>query len=517
MWPTELSKLMTPHQFKTNHDTHINIPSSPMVGKAKHLFTALHTNNLRYCHWKSNIRLGASLTGDTDIDLLIDRKESTLYHTILDELSFKPVRIKDIAPFPGMEHHMGLDETSGRFLHLHTYFQVITGESLTKNYRFPVEEMLLQNTRQLSGVRVPQKSAELVLFTLRIMLKHTSLVELVMLSRYWDEVRPEIEWLCEDASLDRALKLVTCWLPAIDPNLFHACATALLNQEGWSRRLLLAHRLRSQLIPYRRSGPMRAWIEGNRKFLGMFWRRARGTKTKMTPISGGVLVAFVGSEATGKSTLLAETYSWLDTQFAVTQCHVGKPKPTLLSAVPNLLLPLMRSLLPGQRSTEIERQLVSDPENQEILPLLFMVRAVLLAYDRFRLLTRVSARAANGEIILCDRYPSVKNGAPDSPQLAHLATESSQKAVTRYLAGVESGFYQAMPLPRLIIYLSAPLEVTLSRNAQRGKTEPEAYVRWRHARSANLDFGTIPVFWIDTDQPFGQTVQAVKTAVWNTL
>ena len=43
---------------------------------------------------------------------------------------------------------------------------------------------------------------------------------------------------------------------------------------------------------------------------------------------GGVVVAFVGSEACGKSTLLAATEHWLRPQFAVRRVHAGKPPST---------------------------------------------------------------------------------------------------------------------------------------------------------------------------------------------
>jgi ribose 1,5-bisphosphokinase PhnN len=61
------------------------------------------------------------------------------------------------------------------------------------------------------------------------------------------------------------------------------------------------------------------------------------------------------------------------------------------------------------------------------------------------------------------------------------------------------------------------LGVALSRNATRGKKEPEDYVRRRHARSSNLEFEKTPVHKINTNQPFDKTALEVKKAVWNTL
>src|SRR5687767_14925306 len=191
--------------------------------KIQKLIEELNINNLRYCHWKSNLSLSKSLSGQSDVDLLVHREDVGRFRTILSELDFRPAANKDGKSFPSIEHHFALDEESGVLVHVHAYFRVITGDSLSKNYRFPIEEMLLQNTRMEDSIPVLAKNAELVVFTLRIMLKHTSLVELVLLARYWKDVRQEIKWLLETESIDKTLNLVDCWLPAVDTDLFSEC------------------------------------------------------------------------------------------------------------------------------------------------------------------------------------------------------------------------------------------------------------------------------------------------------
>ena len=142
---------------------------------------------------------------------------------------------------------------------------------------------------------------------------------------------------------------------------------------------------------------------------------------------------------------------------------------------------------------------------------------MFLAYDRRLLLRQAFRQATNGTIILCDRYPSLGNGAPDSPQLANMLSSSNRISIRHLMAQFEARLYQEMPTPDLVIYLNAPLEVTVLRNATRGKRESENYVRRRHARSANLEFGNIPVCKINTDQPFDQTILEVKKAIWSAL
>ncbi|MDX1520492.1 MAG: hypothetical protein R3264_02595, partial [Anaerolineae bacterium] len=292
-----------------------------MLTKIRMLIEALNNNGIRYCHWKSNLALAESLSGQTDVDLLIHRKDAQRFRAILSQLCFQPTTINGLEPFPSVEHHFALDEESGLLIHVHAYFRAITGESLTKNYRFPIEEMLLSNTRNVDSVPVPTKSAELVVFTLRMMLKHTAVTELILLARYWDEVQHEIKWLLESASIDETLRFVNCWLPSVDTNLFAECIEAIKSPAPLYRRVMLGRRLRAQLHLYTRHAALRARLGGIKKFTTMFVHRLTRSKKGMVHGGGGAVIAFVGSEATGKSTLLANMKSWLGEHFVVDQIH----------------------------------------------------------------------------------------------------------------------------------------------------------------------------------------------------
>ena len=53
--------------------------------------------------------------------------------------------------------------------------------------------------------------------------------------------------------------------------------------------------------------------------------------------------------------------------------------------------------------------------------------------------------------------------------------------------------YKAIPAPDLVVHLTAPLDLTIKRNAGRDKIEDEAFVRTRHALSERIEFTTAPV------------------------
>jgi thymidylate kinase len=491
-----------------------------MLGKTAQLFGALNAERLRYCHWKSNVALDHGLQGGTDIDLLIHREDASAFRAILARSEFKPAAGTDGTSFPSTEHYFALDPGSGLLVHVHVYFRVITGESLAKNLCLPLENMLLEHTRWEDAVRVPTRSAELVIFTLRMMLKHSTLVELILLARDWAGMQRELAWLLDGGSAHEAAQLLSEWLPVVDTALFLDCVDALRSTAPLMTRVRLGRRLRRNLRMYSRRSPTAAAVTGIRTFLVMAWRRLTRSNRGLVLRSGGAVVAFVGAEATGKSTLIDETRRWLGEHFVVDHIHAGKPPATVLSAVPSLAVPLLRAVLPNHRPTSVERARASDRAEAtrwRVYPLSFAVRSVLLAYDRQALLTRAFARAAGGAIVLCDRFPNWAKDAPDGPRLMHHPVPRGRYPVRHFLAALERRLYLRVPSPTLILALTVPLDVALARNRARGKHEPEDYVRWRHSRNVPIDAPRTRVHSLDTGRPLVDTVGELKRTIWTAL
>jgi len=224
-------------------------------------------------------------------------------------------------------------------------------------------------------------------------------------------------------------------------------------------------------------------------------------------------IAFVGSEASGKSTILNEVEAWLGRDHEVRRIHAGKPPSTWLTFIPHTLLPTFRALFPEQRLLRVEAKMEEEPSARGNYPLLFAFRSVMLAYERRALILGALRRSREGTIVLSDRYPSDTGGAPDGPQLGHPPLRSGRPSVRRILAVLEGRLYRDIPPPDMVFHLSAPLEVTLARNAVRQKKEPEGYVRLRHAMSAELRFECSVVYRVDTDKEFDSVVGEIKHAI----
>ena len=503
---------MSPHQPTPTTD------ESTVLPKFRDLVERMNDANIRYCHWKSNWNLSKSLEGETDLDLLVHRSDARRFRDLLRDLRFGPAVDAGAQALPAVEHHHALDEATGRIAHVHAYYRVISGESLTKNYRFPLEDMLLTNSRHEGIVAVPSAGAELIVFVLRMLVKHTTPIELGLFMREWDSFRREVRWLMTPAALDEAIELLPAWLPQIDQALFVAAYSALREPAPTPRRIILGYRVRSRLRRLARRHPTRARLAEVRKFTVRMRYRLSGSKKKLSPGSGGLVVAFVGPEASGKSTVIGEIHRWLGAYYTVTRIHAGKPPTTAATFIPHLLLPLLRRLIPEQRSTRVGARYQQDadkPRQRESYPLTFALRSVMLAYERRALLAHAFAQAANGTIVLSDRYPSSGTAAPDGIQLTR--AEAAADPLRRWLRAVEARIYSGIPSPDLVIHLTAPLDVTLARNAERHKTEPEHYVRLRHPRTERFEFGRVPVREVRTDRPLDDVIRAAKQAIWDAL
>lgn len=507
-----------PRQPETRHQASSNpVPTLPKVGR---LIEALNANGIRYCHWKSNIALGEGLAGLTDIDLLVHRHDADAFRLVLAQCRFRPAGGPDGGSFPSTEHYFGLDKKTARLVHVHAYFKVITGESLAKNFHLPIEEMLLENTRMEQSVRVPTKGAELVVFTIRMLLKHTTLVELALFCRDRKSFRKECASLIDADSIEEAVQLVEKWLPTLDRRLFEQCVLALRVPAPLLSRLRLARRVRSSLRLYIRKSQAQASWSGLTTFTRMLMRRLAGSPERLRLRSGGVLVAFIGPEATGKTTLINEIYGWLGEHFGVERVHAGKPPSTKMTFIPNMAVPLLRVMAPALRLSKVEsgRDRVKEETRVPwVYPMSFAIRSVLLAYDRRALLSRAFARASNGMIVLCDRYPYVAHGSPDGPKLMDYPLSRGRYPIRHMLAGLERKLYLQTPEPDLILCLTIPVKIAIARNRSRGKKEPEDYVRRRHAAGVSVPDSRTPVCLIDTNHPLEDTVRDIKRTIWEIL
>lgn len=481
----------------------------------RNLFGSLEQKGIRYCHWKSNIRLEETLAAADDIDLLVDQRDAGLFQAALLENGFKLAQSRSGIGHPGVFHALGLEEPSLELVHVHAYFQIVSGDSLVKNYRLPIERFLLEHTRYLHGVRVPAPEAELVLFALRVALKHIAPIEIWMANREYQSTSRELGWLRASADARSAEVLCSTWFPSIDPQLFQQLLDAIAADDAVIRRAVIGWRVARRLRGLRRLNPILAATSRLWRVVSLVANRVRRRKDLILQ-TGGLIVALAGPKAVGKSTISQELANRLGLQLDVMRIHAGKPPPTAVTLLPRLLVPVARLLFSNERAGEYEKP---ERRRSKQYSLLYILRMTLLAYDRRRLLGRALRASTAGSIVISDRYPSERLGAIDSGCFDEEALEKSRSPLSRWLMTLERSLSRDWPRPGLLLCLEAPIKTTIERDARRIKQDgPDAAAvvrRWELENRPECS-GT-PVIVIDTNRPLDETVRTAVGAVWSAL
>jgi thymidylate kinase len=490
-------------------------PSVPSKAAIRSLFNSLEQKGVRYCHWKSNIRLEETLAAAEDIDLLVNHRDAKLFHAALLDNGFKLAQSRSGIDHPGVFHALGLDEASAELVHVHAYFQIVSGDSLVKSYRLQVERSLLEQTRYLHGVRVPVPEAELVLFALRIALKHTDPVEILLANRGYRNVSHELGWLREAANAESAEALCSSWFPNIDPPLFRQLLEAIETERAFTRRIVLGWRIAWRLRGLRRLSPVVGALSRLWRVFSLLVKRLRHRRDLVLQ-TGGMIVALVGPKATGKSTISRELATRLGVHLDLIRIHAGKPPATALTVLPSLLTPVARLLFSEERAGEYEKP---ERRRQKRYSLLYVLRVTLLAHDRRKLLSRALRAATAGSIVLSDRYPSERAGAIDSCCFDEEALAKCTSPLKRWLMKQERALYKGLPRPDTLLCLEAPIQTTIERDARRlkpGGPDAAALLRRWDMEGRPESSGTLTIR-IDTSRPLEETVRTVIRAVWSAL
>jgi hypothetical protein len=418
------------------------------------LFSTLDRLKVRYCHWKSNIRLDDTLAGDEDIDVLVHHDDAHLLLAAMAENRFKLQFSRGGTGHPAVFHALALDEPAAKLVDLHAYHQLVSGDSLVKLFRFPVEERLLETTIRQAGVKVPAPSAELVLYLLRIMLKHTRIAETVKLNGKYAPIRHELLWLLERSEVADAQAICRLWFPTVSVPLAEMVA-AVLDPKQVPRRSVLGLRIARDLRHLTRLGPVAAQLSHFRqvgrevgKRLGTLLRLPVRQGSARSLMAGGGWIALTGEGGVDTRVLAKLMMKRLGRYLDVELVHVGRPPRAITSF---LIAPMVTaaSLLsrPGRRRHFGDNRKIDDRS----CSLAQVLEKLVLAHDRRRMLTSMMRAVTSGSIVISQgSLAGIGDSAFDD-----LAVEQARSRLHRWLMRRERNLSRDLPAPRLELALTA--------------------------------------------------------------
>jgi thymidylate kinase len=490
----------------------INKESEP--GLIRKLCEELIQKRIKYCHWKSNAALARSVSGENDLDLLINRADGQRFTEILTQLGFKLAISQPIFQIPGVLDYYGYDLTLERLVHVHAHYQLILGHDATKNYRIPVEQPYLMSSYQNGMFMVPSPEFELIIFVIRMMLKHSTWDTLLLhQGSLSSSERNELDYLLQHSSEIGIYKVLNQHLSCIAPRLFSTCLQSLTSDRPILERAWIGQRLLNCIEPYaRRPQIVDCGLKIWRRVAWPLGKRIFRSDDRKKIKSGGKLVAIVGGDGAGKTTVVEEVYKWLSDDFQVRRFHMGKPKWSFLTVLVRGIIKIGRSFgfYPFMRS----KILYTNDSDLLIFPgYPWLIREICTARDR--LLTYIKARrlATDGTIVILDRFPLPQIRFMDGPQVSRMTANIPDTKLIRFLIHLEESYYQKMALPDLIILLLTDPEIAIQRKTDEDKEE----VRSRSTEIWKLDWSQTPAALINANRSKEEVFLEVKGLLWSRL
>jgi len=392
-------------------------------------------------------------------------------------------------------------------VHLHVYFKIITGGSILKNHWIRVEKMFLENRfmDKKTNVYIPCAEADCILFVIRKLIEQPSPVENFLFHRDLKNILAELSWLISRLNRQKMFDMVQEWLPELDLKLFQKSLDSLENKTSILYKIKLGIRVRKS-FKHTVQNPIVAEFIRSYQFVYAYIKGKLKIKRKNRyTLPGGLLIAFVGSEASGKSTLSKDVFNWLEERFDVVHFHLGKPKKNWRTKPIWLLIWVYSYLKKIIRFKSQQTQIVKE---SVALNLPNPIVSWLDSIDRKHAMKKYFYMLMQGAIVITDRYPSE---SMDGPRI------TGQSIFLKFLSRIEKSNYSNIPHPDIVIKAEAPLNITLARNNNRSKPEPEAFVRMRYQLAKEINFKFSEMVIIDTTDDYLITLAAVRNIIWNRL
>jgi thymidylate kinase len=488
--------------------------SQPALELVTKLCRELDAARIIYCHWKSNANLAHSASGENDLDLLISRSSVQQFTQILIRLDFKQAFDLPHEQLPGVLDFYGFDRAARKFVHVHAHYQLILGHGATKNYHLPIERQYLESIVQGQLFNIPTPEFEFIVLVIRLMIKHSTW-DVVLLGNgdLSDTERQELVYLQEQISQPNLAKLLQTSLPCIDESLFSLCVRSLTQKCSLHFRLKTGEALRRQLIATaRRSQASDIFLKIWRRLEGGIRRRVFRSSTKKHLASGGLMIAIIGGDGSGKTTALNGLYEWLSDEFEIKRIHMGKP-PWSLSTI------IIRGIIKIGRSFGLYPFLKEGSEYtiNTLSPLFpgypWLIREVCTARDRYLLYKTGRRYASNGGLVLCDRFPIPVIKIMDGPQVERVTRDIKTNKLIKFLAKLEEKYYKQILLPDLLITLRVDPEISV----QRKTDETADSVRSRAGELWNVNWSNTPAHVVDASKSKTEVLSDLMTLIWSYL
>ena len=395
-----------------------------MLSVCRQLFDLWNQTGVRYCHWKSNEHLLDGLVGETDLDIYVDPNDKNLCEQLLKDCQYIILTPQKSSQYSQVDEWIGFDQETGKMVHVHLHYRLITGTKFCKEYTFPLGDLMI-STRVLNSkfnVYVAAPELEIIVLFSRIVLKSKSRHK-ISAKGY----EAEIEYLQKKSDYNKVHK--NCLLLLGDKDgetLYSNLVKGCISDINWTEVFRVVSR-------WLRDGKTRSsiscWFRTKYYWFRLFYdiilnRWGATIQNKKVFPTQAISIAFIGQDGSGKSTVTKDIFKWLDWKVSAHVFYLGTG-----DGYNSLLKLILKSVSKYQHPKTgnpkgLEKQTIIKNETPkrnlkkrivDILTCIYLKKATSSALNKIR----QSHRYINkGGIALYDRYPQSQfPGIYDGPKI----------------------------------------------------------------------------------------------------
>ena len=462
-----------------------------MLDISRQLLHELNRCGIRYLHWKGNYHFKDGLNGTGDIDLLVHRDDESPAKRILTNINFINAKTQRYRTHDHVEDLIGLDEPSGKLIHLHLHFEAVFGRELVDEYTFVPYDLCFEESLLEDGCQIQNPVLEYLLLLCRIKTGDITDPHKIAANRsYLTETITNEEFyriMNKLGLTENKIRLLrqTMLDDTIDMRLLHDT----INQ--WMKQNIRHAALESF----------------RRKLIFYYAQRVKGRSlsffSKKALPNSGLLIAFIGQDGAGKSTVTDDTVQWLTWKLEARKFYLGN----------------------GEHYHSWQKSLrLKMPRNNPLCKMIAGMLAVsdlkALAKKTRKTLARAAKYAGRGGIAIFDRYPQTTYaGINDGPKIRENYLKKINNSVLRayvsHCADVEEkNLRQAVRIvPNAVIKLILPPEESLRRKPE----EDINRIIRKNEIIKSLAFENSEVITVDAAQDYDSELAAIRRFIWTCI
>lgn len=494
------------------------------------IFQELEKENIRYVHFKSNTSLDYSFEGKGDFDVLIDHMRIADAERIISSHSGKRFNPPRLGRYPGVDNWMILDQETGILYHLHLHYQLATGKALVKDYVIPWRDLLFDTRIKDSeyNIFITDPNLEVILLLVRTVVKSTFKQRLkARLGHFsmFSSMKAELSDLKGQSSLEGVIDYAhRCGFDDEDiddiERIYQSGKVASCDY------IRLSKIVRKNMDLNRRMGGflasvLSAYYSIRRKVSSVLKNHSdKYYIIKKVHDTNGLIVAFIGVDGAGKSTVTKEIYKWLNKKIECKRFYMGSGDGRIpLSMRLFNLFKKKKSSSGDATGKQVQIKKVSLFRQ----PFGYWKRMLKMRafYDvqknNYKKIKTMQSYRLNGGISLLDRYPQIEfSGMNDGPKIIEFRDSFAQKGKIDRLINKEAeklGIVKTIK-PDIIFRLNISAETSMARKPEQKNID---LFRKKIEDLNKITFQGARIVDIDAEQPYETELLEIKKILWNLM